>query len=87
MKRLLIAITLAIAALSINARAADTGCEAKAAEKHLSGAAKTSFMTKCEKEAKAASAKTQCDAQADEKKLHGAARSSFTKKCIADASK
>ena len=87
MRSLLVAITLAVAGLSMNAQAADTNCEAKAAEKHLSGAAKNSFMTKCEKQAKAASAKTQCEAQADEKKLHGAARTSFTKKCVTDSAK
>ena len=34
--------------------AADSACEAKAAEKKLAGAAKTSFMKKCEADAKAA---------------------------------
>ena len=87
MKSLLIAITLAVAGLSMSAQAADSSCESKAAEKHLSGAAKNSFVTKCEKQAKAEGAKAQCDSQADEKKLHGAARTSFTKKCVADASK
>ena len=49
-------------------------------ERKLAGAAKTSFMTKCEKDAAAA-----CDAQAAERKLAGAARNSFTKKCVTDA--
>lgn len=87
MKSLLVAIMLAVAGLSMCAQAADSNCESKAAEKHLSGAAKNSFVTKCEKQAKAEGAKAQCDSQADEKKLHGAARTSFTKKCVADASK
>lgn len=34
--------------------AADAGCEAKAAEKKLAGAAKTSFVKKCESDAAAA---------------------------------
>jgi hypothetical protein len=56
-------------------------CDAKAAGKKLSGAAKTSFVKKCETDAT-----TACDAQAAEKKLAGAAKTSFTKKCVADAS-
>ena len=63
-----------------------SNCEAMAAEKKLAGAAKTSFVTKCETDGgKAASAAAACDKQADEKKLAGAARTSFTKKCVADA--
>ncbi|MBS0393605.1 MAG: hypothetical protein JSR54_03215 [Proteobacteria bacterium] len=80
-------MTLALSGLALAAHAADSGCEAKAADKHLSGAAKTSFMKKCERDAKASSAKEQCAAQAAEKKLHGAAKTSFEKKCVADASK
>jgi hypothetical protein len=86
-KPLVIVIALVVAGFSMAAHAADSGCEAKAAEKHLAGAAKNSFVTKCEKDTKASAAKAQCDAQAAEKKLHGAAKTSFTKKCIADASK
>lgn len=65
------------------ALAADASCEAKAAEKKLAGAAKSSFMKKCEKD----SALAACDATAAEKKLAGAAKNSFLKKCQADASK
>jgi hypothetical protein len=86
-KPLLIAIALVVGGLSMTAQAADMSCEAKAADKHLAGAAKTSFMKKCEKDTKAAAAKDQCEAQAADKKLHGAAKTSFTKKCVADASK
>jgi hypothetical protein len=86
-KAMLVAIALVISGLAMTAQAADSVCEAKAAEKHLAGAAKNSFMTKCEKDARAATAKEQCNAQAAEKKLHGAAKDSFTKKCITDASK
>jgi len=57
-----------------------------AADKKLAGAAKTSFVTKCEKDGgKGASAAAACDKQADDKKLAGAARTSFTKKCVTDA--
>jgi hypothetical protein len=64
--------------------AASPTCEAQAAEKKLAGAAKNSFVKKCENDAKSAVAKT-CDAQAAEKKLAGAAKTSFTKKCVTDA--
>ncbi len=87
MKSMMIAMTLALAGLSMTATAADSACESKAADKHLAGAAKNSFMKKCEREAKAASAKEACEAQAAEKKLHGAAKTSFTKKCEKDAAK
>ena len=59
--------------------AAGGSCTAMAAEKKLAGAAKNSFVKKCEGDAK-----TACDAKAAEKKLAGAAKTSFTKKCVAD---
>lgn len=59
---------------------AQATCNATAAEKKLAGAAKTSFLKKCETDAAA-----KCDAMAAEKKLAGAAKTSFTKKCVADA--
>jgi hypothetical protein len=55
-------------------------CKATADAKKLHGAALTSFMTKCDADAKAA-----CDRQAAGKKLHGAAQTSFTTKCVKDA--
>jgi hypothetical protein len=66
------------------AYAANAVCEAQAAEKKLAGAAKNSFMKKCQKDA-AAAAKAACEAQAGEKKLAGAAKNSFVKKCEKDA--
>jgi hypothetical protein len=70
-----------LAALLTSAAYAQMGatCTAGAAEKKLAGAAKTSFMKKCESDAKSA-----CDASATEKKLSGAARTSFTTKCVKD---
>ena len=59
---------------------ADGTCAANAADKKLAGAAKTSFMKKCEKDAAAV-----CATTASEKKLAGAAKTSFTKKCVRDA--
>ncbi len=61
-------------------------CAAKAAEKKLAGAAKNSFIKKCEKDAAAAKAPS-CADRAAEKKLAGAAKNSFIKKCVKDASK
>jgi hypothetical protein len=65
-----------------SAMAANADCEAKATEKKLAGAAKTSFMKKCEKDAGGSA----CESAAAEKKLAGAAKNSFVKKCMADAS-
>jgi hypothetical protein len=59
---------------------ADDSCKAQADAKKLHGAAQTSFMTKCEKDAKA-----KCSADAKAKNLHGAAETSFTTKCVKDA--
>ena len=55
-------------------------CKVEAGNKKLAGAAMTSFMKKCETDAKAT-----CGKAAAEKKLAGAAKDSFTKKCIGDA--
>ena len=60
-------------------------CEAKAAEKKLAGAAKTSFMKKCEKDHGAMGHAAMCDKSAADKKLAGAAKTSHLKKCMADA--
>lgn len=66
------------------AYAAEPSCEAQAAEKKLAGAAKTSFVKKCEKDA-AEAATTTCNNLAAEKKLAGAAKNSFVTKCVKDA--
>ena len=71
-----IALTLSFAWAATLAFA-DDSCSAQATAKKLSGAAKTSFLTKCVKDS--------CDKQADAKKLAGAARTSFTTKCVKDA--
>jgi hypothetical protein len=69
-------------ALTVSAAAYADGpsCNAAAAEKKLAGAAKTSFLKKCEKDAAAA-----CEVTSKEKNLHGAAKNSFEKKCVKDA--
>jgi len=56
---------------------ADDACMTQATDKKLAGAAKTSFLTKCER--------TACESQAADKKLAGAAKTSFVKKCVKDA--
>lgn len=83
MKCLLVAMAITLFA-STAAFAANPSCEAQAAEKKLAGAAKSSFIKKCEKDA-AEAATTACTTQATEKKLAGAAKSSFMKKCVNDA--
>ena len=74
-----IAIALAFTAVA-SGTFAQTSCSVQSGEKKLAGAAKNSFMKKCETDATAA-----CDKQAGEKKLAGAAKNSFTKKCVTDA--
>lgn len=81
MKKLISLLLVAFAASSVYA--ADD-CASRAAEKKLAGAAKNSFMKKCEADAQGPAAAT-CNATAKEKKLAGAAKNSFVKKCVADA--
>lgn len=67
-------------ACAASALAQTSTCATDAAAKKLAGAAMTSFMTKCQNEAK-----VRCDKSAAEKKLTGAAKTSFEKKCNEDA--
>ena len=83
MKRLVL-IALSSLLLGNLAYAADSSCSAQAVEKKLSGAAKNSFVKKCQKDT-AAAAKAMCEGQAADKKLAGAAKNSFVKKCEKDA--
>ncbi len=88
-KHLLTALITACGLMAGSAYAADAACEAKAVDKNgkpLAGAAKTSFMKKCEGEAGAGS----CEAKAVDKNgkaLAGAAKASSIKKCEAEAKK
>ncbi|KXB29662.1 hypothetical protein AT959_17165 [Dechloromonas denitrificans] len=77
-------IALLAVVMSASSVYAADDCAARAAEKKLAGAAKTSFMKKCEADAMGPEA-TACEATAKEKKLAGAAKNSFMKKCVADA--
>ena len=84
MRALIASISLAL--LSTLAHAGEA-CEAKAMDKNgkpLAGAAKASFIKKCEKEAGGAA----CAAKAVDKNgkpLAGAAKNSFMKKCEKEA--
>src|SRR5262245_59290704 len=82
------AVTLAAAICLISAPAF-ASCKSEAAEKKLAGAALKSFMTKCEKDAKATcvkDAQAACEKDAGQK-ARGAAKASHMKKCVADAAK
>jgi len=69
------------AAFSLVAGSAFAGsCKVEAGAKKLAGAAMTSFMTKCETDAKAT-----CEKDSATKKLAGAAKDSHMKKCLSDA--
>jgi hypothetical protein len=83
MNKFLIAALISLFAVNVSF-AADASCEAKAAEKKLAGAAKTSFLTKCDRDTANENAMKVCDSKAAEKKLAGAAKTSFTKKCVTD---
>ncbi len=74
------AVLVMAVALPPPALAEGSSCATTASDKKLAGAAKTSFMKKCETDAKAS-----CDATAGDKKLAGAAKTSFMKKCVSDA--
>ncbi|MDE2080443.1 MAG: hypothetical protein KGI90_03750 [Burkholderiales bacterium] len=83
-------MTLAVTACTLlagTAFAAETGCATQAADKKLAGAAKASFMKKCEREAKPAmhAMNGDCAKMAGEKKLAGAAKTSYMKKCEREA--
>jgi hypothetical protein len=74
-------LTLALATLlCASAFAQDASCTAAATEKKLAGAAKNSFLKKCERVAT-----EKCDLAAKEKKLAGAAKNSNVKKCVREA--
>ena len=81
MKRLFFAVLLS--AFAVGSAMAQETCESKAVGKDgkpLAGAAKTSFIRKCQRDACAARA-----VSSDGKQLSGAAKSSFMKKCEAGA--
>jgi hypothetical protein len=82
MKQLLTALAFCVTVFAAHAA---SNCETKAADKKLSGAAKTSYVKKCEADHAAAAS---CEAKAVDKNgkpLSGAAKTSSIKKCEHDA--
>jgi hypothetical protein len=77
MRTIILALALTFAATTAHAQ---TSCTKEADSKKLAGAAKSSFLKKCETDAKAA-----CEKKAADQKLSGAAKNSFTTKCVKDA--
>ena len=73
-------LVLGFALVAFSCHATAQTCAMQSAEKKLAGAAQTSFMKKCENDAK-----TTCEVSAAEKKLAGAAKNSFVTKCVKDA--
>lgn len=73
-------LVIAMLAAGATSAYADSTCMSQAQDKKLAGAAKTSFMNKCQRDAASS-----CDTNAATKKLSGAAKTSFTKKCVNDA--
>jgi hypothetical protein len=93
MKKTIAALIIASLGLFASQAFAASDCEAKAVDKNgkaLAGAAKTSFMKKCEADAAGGSAAASCEAKAVDKNgkpLSGAAKTSSIKKCTEDAAK
>lgn len=87
-KLLLVAL---VASFAAGSALASPECESKAVGKDgkpLAGAAKSSFIKKCEKESGSADTKAACEAKAiskDGKPLSGAAKASSVKKCMGAA--
>ncbi|MCE2691250.1 MAG: hypothetical protein LW862_15735 [Rubrivivax sp.] len=90
-------LSLGLMAGAVHASGAEAKCEAQAAEKKLTGAAKNSFMKKCvtdaggtpaaaaPAQAKAPDRAEMCEKSAADKKLAGAAKNAHVKKCMEDA--
>lgn len=79
MKKLCTLALIAFASATYAADAADSACMTAAKDKKLNGAARTSFVKKCEKDASA-----KCEMDSKEKKLAGAAKTSHMKKCVSE---
>ena len=88
MKGIAILIGLCLMGVGVAQGATPTAqeqCEAQAAAKKLAGAAKTSFVGKCVKDAPVNAKASQCEQAAADKKLAGAAKNSFVQKCVKTA--
>ena len=75
-----------VAASSPASAPAKTPCDALAADKKLSGAARASFLKKCNDDA-SNEMRAACDLKAGEQKLSGTANRDYVKRCIADGKK
>jgi hypothetical protein len=75
MKRIAWGLCIALVAVGM----AHASCKSEATDKKLAGAAPTSFMTKCERDATAS-----CENSSAELKLAGAAKTSHMKKSVDD---
>ena len=74
------ALSLVAASAFVSVSFAQDSCTVQSTSKKLAGAAKNSFMKKCETDANVA-----CEADSAKRKLAGAAKTSHMKKCVADA--
>jgi hypothetical protein len=78
------ALIIAAALFTAQSTFAQTACETKATEKKIYGAAKDSFIKKCEKDSSADIRKV-CENDDISKKTSGAAKEAHIKKCMKDA--
>lgn len=76
-------VLFAVALLVVGSAAHAASCDDMATDKKLSGAARTSFIKKCERDA----GPSACATKAADKKLSGAAKNSFIQKCERDSAK
>jgi hypothetical protein len=83
------ALSLALLTTLPFAANARDACQARAADKKLSGSAKQDFLKKCRANSKttASPARQACAKSAAEKKLVGSAKDSYVKKCVSDGGK
>lgn len=83
MKKLLILVSMMIM-VQVQAQnkpaAQNPSCTVNATEKKLAGAAKNSFMQKCERDAR-----TACENDEISQRTHGAAKEAHIKKCVREA--
>ena len=62
---------------------AKSPCDALAADKKLTGAARDSFLKKCNDDA-SSEIRAACDAKAADQKLNGEAKRDYVKRCMGD---
>lgn len=82
MKKMILVLSTFVA---MNAAFADDACTTAAADKKLNGAAKNSFIKKCQKDSEG-SARAMCEKDDVSQRTSGAAKEAHIKKCMKDAS-